>query len=118
MAFHFFPTLYALPFIINKFLPENLSQKLLGLFYKHRDNAGHHGKFPAFYHMCKGPTLSQIKALENFSYSIEKYIGFFGHGYYEKIPVLRSFNESLAKQLLKHPIPWLTSYAYLVLSKP
>jgi hypothetical protein len=118
MAFHFFPTLYSLPFVINKYLPETLSGNLLRLFFKERNNEGHHGKFPAYYNMCRGPTKNQIKKLEEVGYLIEKYIGFFGHGYFEKIPLVRTLSNLLPRLLRSHPNPWLTSYAYVLLSKP
>ena len=117
-AFHFFPTLCSMPFVINKLLCKKNSARLLYLFYKDRDYDGKHGKFPAYYSLCYGPTKKQIKRLANIGYSIKNYIGFFGHSYFERIPLLHKLHRALTKLLISFPIPWLSSYAYVVLSKP
>lgn len=117
VAFHFFPTLYSFPFVINKVLPETLSEKILTFFFKGRSKQGQHGKFPAYYSLCYGPTQYQIKTMENMGYHIEHFIGFFGHHYFKKIPLLRELNHIFTQILLQFPLPWLTSYAYLLLSK-
>ncbi|MHB1947700.1 MAG: class I SAM-dependent methyltransferase [Gammaproteobacteria bacterium] len=118
VAFHFFPTLYSLPFILNKLMPESLSEKILTFFDKARSKQGQYGKFPAYYSLCFGPTLQQIKKLQNMGYKIEKFIGFFGHHYFQKIPLLNKMSHVIAKLLLRFPVPALTSYAYVLLSKP
>jgi hypothetical protein len=91
---------------------------LLHLFYKGRESHGKQGKFPAYYSLRYGPTKKQIKTLANMGYSIKQYIGFFGHGYFEKIPLLNKFNQVFTKWLISFPIAWLSSYAYVVLRKP
>lgn len=115
VAFHFFPTLYAAPFMTNKLFPESWSAKIISLLFKHRQ--GHFGKFPGFYSMCFGPTKQQIRSLQKIGYRIDHYIGFFGHGYFKKIPFLNSLHEKVTHYLLKKPIPHLTSYSYIVLTK-
>lgn len=117
IAFHFFPTLFGLPFFINKLLPNHFSYQLLHLFSKERSNQGKHGKFPGFYSLCYGPTKKQIKLFESLGYTVDCYIGFFGHSYYKKIPLLNWFFKMFTKILLRFPISHLTSYSYVVLSK-
>lgn len=116
-AFHFFPTLYSLPFLINFVLPESLSTKVLAFFFHGRSKQGKHGKFPAYYSMCRGPTKSQFKKFKTLGFHIEKYIGYFGHGYFDKIPILKQISRFTTKLLIKYPQPWLTSYAYVLLTK-
>ena len=53
LAVHFFPTLFTLPFLVNKFMPDRLTTQLLDKVSP-RDKY-QQGKFPAFYHWCWGP---------------------------------------------------------------
>ncbi len=116
-AFHFFPTLYSTPFVLNKIIPESFSLKLLSCITKERNNLGNHGKFHAYYSMCYGPTKKQIRLLQTMGYSIDTYIGFFGHGYFKKIGTLHWISHQITRLLLKYPIARLTSYSYVVLTK-
>lgn len=116
MAFHFFPTLYAPPFIANRLLPERLADWLLHLLSP-RDRY-QLGKFPAYYSWCRGPTRIHLRRLETLGYEIYRYGGFFGHEpYYARIPIVRTLHRLFVKFLLKHPTPWLTSFAYMVVRK-
>jgi SAM-dependent methyltransferase len=116
VAFHFFPTLYALPFVVNLLLPEVASTLALRLLSP-RDEV-RHGKFPAYYRWCRGPTKGVLRKLENVGYIVEEYAGFFGHNYYRRIPLMARVHAAVVTRLLRHPLPFLTSYAYAVLRKP
>ena len=119
LAFHFIPTLWTLPYLVNLLIPESLAYKILLWIDPNRNEAGHFRKFPAYYKGCRGPTTSQIKKLTSYGYNIIEYIGFFGHGYYyEKFALLKWLHEKLASYLIQHPIALLTSYAYVVLQRP
>ena len=85
IAIHYFPTLYAFPFLINKLIPENLSSFLLDIFLP-RDHY-QRGKFPAYYNWCYGPTHSMIGMLADIGYEILLYRGYFGHTYFSRIPI-------------------------------
>ena len=117
MAVHFFPTLYAFPFLVNRLVPERLAEKLLR-YFSPRDEY-QTAKFPAYYQWCRGPVNSQVKKFTNLGYEIIEYKGFFGHPfYYNRIPFIRKLHEIKTAYLLKHPHPLLSSYAYVVLRKP
>lgn len=123
LAIHLFPTLYSLPFVLNRLVPEWLSRPLLFLLQPHRKPS--YGKFPAYYSWCFGPLNKQVERLESVGYRVEQYVSFFGHsgavvngsGYFDRIPLLRSFHEWFAKQLLRHPVPWLSTFAFVVLKR-
>jgi len=116
LAVHLFPTLYALPFLVNYLVPEYLAGFLLNAFAP-RDKYQHE-KFSAYYRWCRGPTRSQIKKLSSVGYDVVEYRGFFGHtGYYEKIKIMKRIHEIKTNFLLRNPNPLLTSYAYVVLRK-
>lgn len=118
IAFHFFPTLYAPPFVVNHLLPERLSEFVVSLLQSNRGREGKTAKFPPYYSWCRGPSSSQIEKFESLGYEVEEYIGFFGHGnYYVKIKPLKEVHDRISSTLVKYPLPWLTSFAYVVLSK-
>lgn len=118
LAFHFFPTLYAPPYVLNLLLPERLTYRMLNLIQSGREKSGRLGKFPAYYRWCRGPTRRQIGRFESLGYRVLRYTGFFGHpGYYARMPLLERTHRALASWLLRHPQPWLTSFAYVVLEK-
>lgn len=118
-AVHYFPTLYAPPFVVNRLIPETLADRLLQWLEPGREKEGNKGKFPAYYSWCRGPTRHQLRRLRDLGYGIDEYIGFFGHNvYYRKIPVVRTLHRRLCEWLVNHPLPGLTSSVYVVLSKP
>ncbi|MFO0949280.1 MAG: methyltransferase domain-containing protein [Planctomycetota bacterium] len=124
-AIHFFPTMYSLPFVLNRILPHRLSERLLHQLQPGRDAAGTHGKFPAFYRWCHGPHRRQQRRLESVGFRVEEYVGYFGHsgcltlgdGYWDRFPLLTKFHETFGAFLLRHPLSVLTSYACVVLKK-
>lgn len=118
VAFHFFPTLYAPPFVLNLMVPEALSSWLLNRLQPGRESSGNHGKFVAYYRWCRGPSAPQIARLESVGFRVLRYTGFFGHKpYYRKFPPLLALHSRLAEWLCRHPWPRLTSFAYVVLQK-
>lgn len=116
IAVHYFPTLYALPFVVNRLTPEWISSFLLNIFLP-RDRFKL-GKFPAYYDWCFGPTHSMLCMLTEIGYEILLYKGFFGNIYYTRIPMLRTLHKVYTLYLVKHPVSYLTSFAQVVLRKP
>lgn len=118
VAFHFFPTLYAPPFVANYLLPERLGETLLMAIQPGRERSGKTGKFPAYYQWCRGPLQSQIARFERIGFLVEEYAGFFGHEpYYRKLPPVHFLHLRLAEFLSKHPVASLTSFAHVLLVK-
>lgn len=117
IAFHYFPTLYTLPFVINLLMPHRLSDAILHRVQGGREKHGQHGKFPAFYSWCYGPTARQLARLRGVGFEIEEYIGYYGHSYYRHFPPLHRLHEWLCQKLVDHPIPQLTTTCYLVVRK-
>ncbi len=116
ISFHCFSTLYALPFVANRYLPESISNLLL---HKIAPRDKHqHGKFKAHYDWSRGPSKKMIKRFEKIGYEIIEYGGYFGHKYYENFTILNKIERVKSKMLLNYPIPFLTSYAHLILKKP
>lgn len=116
-ALHFFPTLWAPPFVVNRMLPERAADGLLRRLAPGRDRY-RQAKFPAYYDWCRGPTRSQIARFERLGYQVETYDGYFGHGrYYGRVPLLRKLHLRWCEHLSRHPLPVFTSFAMLLLRK-
>lgn len=117
VAFHFFPTLYTLPFFVNWLMPERLADWLLGLLNPSRDRYLL-GKFPAYYSWCRGPTQRQFDRFKSLGYEVVEYHGYFGNGgYYERLPFMAALHDWRVSKLLTSPNPHFTSFAFLVLRK-
>jgi SAM-dependent methyltransferase len=117
ISVHCFSTLWALPFAVNRLLPEFITSRLLNNFAP-RDN-DRHGKFRAYYSWSRGPSEKMIRQYKALGYEIIRYTGYFGHGYYShRLRWLHRLEGRKARFLLKHPVPQLCSYATLILRKP
>lgn len=113
VAIHFFPTLYSWPFLLNRVLPQPVSSALLAKAQPDRES-----KFRPYYSWCRGPSRRQIQRLQSVGFSVERYIGFFGHGYFVRVKPLHLANRRLTDKLVDHPLPSMTSFALVVLSRP
>jgi SAM-dependent methyltransferase len=118
-ALHFFSTLYSLPFLVNRVLPENVSHWLVKQAQPDREVHPQAGKWPAYYRWCRGPTPAQIERFERVGFEVEWYAGFFGtRRYYTRWRPLERFDMWLTDRLVEHPIPLYTSFAQLLLRRP
>jgi SAM-dependent methyltransferase len=114
-AFHFFATLYEVPFLLNRLLPRAVGDEILTALRP--PEARRRPKFRAYYRWCRGPTARQIRRFTNAGYDVEEYVGFFGHSYYRRVRPIQELEDRLARLLVRRPIPLLTSFAYVVLRK-
>jgi len=117
-AMHFFPTLYEPAFVINRLLPEALTDAILQRIQSNRERGGHNEKFRAYYRWCRGPTRRQLARLTSTGFAIEEYVGVFGHGYYHPLPSLDRLETALSELLAGHPLASLTAYAWVTLRRP
>jgi SAM-dependent methyltransferase len=117
LSVHCFATLYTLPFVFNRLLPEVVSDFILHYVQPERDREMH-DKFRAYYSHCRGPMKRQIRFFESIGYEVLEYRGYFGHSYYRRIPVLRGLEVFKTDLLLKRPCAFLTSYATIILQRP
>jgi SAM-dependent methyltransferase len=113
---HWFSTLYALPFVGNRLMPEFVADRILDVLAP-RDRSDH-GKFKAYYSWGRGPTRKMLARLDALGFDVIEYTGYFGHTYYRRrLPLLDYLERRKAAWLAKHPNPFLTSYARVVLRK-
>jgi SAM-dependent methyltransferase len=118
LSIHFFPTLFAFPFVVNKLIPERLAHSVLSKIHRERIEHGSHDKFPAYYRWTTGPTQRAMKRFESIGFEVMEFRASFGHLYYSIIPPLNAIEAAKSRFLLRHPAPALTSYATVVLRKP
>lgn len=116
-AVHFFPAATALPFVLNRLLPETLSQAVLERIFPARRRDGRHGKFPARYSWCWGPTRRQIGRFRGLGCEVLSWEAGIGHDYYSRIPVLRDLERAKTEAVLRRPRPWLAAYNVVVLRR-
>lgn len=110
VAFHLIPTLYALPFIINKIAPERLTRAILRVLSPRRSISP---KFPAYYSACYGSPSRMRAMLKEIGYSRIEVRTFYGHFYYEKIPLLRTVHKHFSSVAARRKWHHLASYAYI-----
>lgn len=110
------PTLYTLPFVVNRIAPQKVSEVMLDTFQP-RDRV-RRGKFPAYYSLCRGPSESQIERIERAGLRLVAARGYFGHSYYRRVPVLRQLEGLKSRMLVRHPLPWLCSFCVFVVERP
>ena len=113
VAFHLIPTLYALPFVINRLLPERIGEKVLALNPRREISP----KFPAFYSWCRGNTPAMRRLFDQIGYERVEIRGFYGHFYYDTIPLLREIESWFAHLACRNEWSWCTSYAYVIAHK-
>jgi SAM-dependent methyltransferase len=114
VAIAFNPTLFTFPFLVNRLMPDGLSSAILSsLFYSSeiRKLSQGHPKFPAYYSGCviSGRVKNRIKAL---GFRRVHQLAFYGHGYYEKMPVLRDVHKVMSEVCAKADINILSAYSY------
>ncbi len=117
LAAHFFPTYWTLPFMVNRLVPEEITEPILVRIQPHRTRDGSEGKFPARYRWCRGPTRRQLARLRAAGFDVERYRGYFGHDYYTPIAPLQGLEAAKSRFLVRHPVPQLTSYAMVVVRR-
>jgi 2-polyprenyl-3-methyl-5-hydroxy-6-metoxy-1,4-benzoquinol methylase len=117
-AFHMFATFYSMPSVLNRLLPARVGEPLLQFVQPGREPEGDAAKFPAYYRWCRGPSRRQLSRFADVGFTVEEYVGFFGHGYFESLPPLQRLSDALTSMKLKHPVPALTTDAWVVLRRP
>ncbi|MGH9138478.1 MAG: methyltransferase domain-containing protein [Acidimicrobiales bacterium] len=115
-AVSFHPVLYSPPFVLNRILPERLAERVLRTFFGRR-NADDHPKFPAYYRWCRASPRFVADRLAPLSFASVDVVPFYGHGYFERLPVLRSVDRVVTDVARRRDVRALASYAYVIVVK-
>jgi SAM-dependent methyltransferase len=116
VAIAFYPTLYALPFLVNKLIPESVSSKIVDALYGFRKGKDML-KFPAYYDHCYGDAKRVEPMLQKIGFSDTAVMPFYGHDYFKNLPVLREIDNAVHNLARRKNITSLSSYAYAVVRK-
>jgi SAM-dependent methyltransferase len=116
VALAFVPTLYALPFVINKLLPDNVAAKIVKLLYPNRTD-DEDPVFPARYSWTYASEKKMKPMLESIGYREVVILPFYGHGYFDRFPVLRDVHARFTALARKHDWRTVASYAYIAARK-
>jgi SAM-dependent methyltransferase len=116
VALAFVPTLYAFPFVVNKLLPDDLAAKIVKLLYPNRTD-DEDPVFPARYSWTYASERKMKPMLQDIGYREVVILPFYGHGYFERFPVLREIHAQFTALARKHDWRTVASYAYIAARK-
>ena len=114
-ALHFHPVLYSFPFLINRFVPEAVTEPLLYTLRKDRTRI-RAPKFPARYDHCVISDRAATRLAAQ-GYSQVTQIPFYGHGYYRFLPPLHSAQRAFAKFASGKGLTLLATFSLTVAEK-
>jgi SAM-dependent methyltransferase len=117
VALGFFPTLYALPFVINRLVPDSVTGPLLRAVFPNRNDEGKDPKFPAHYDHCFGDARKLKPMLVDIGFSEHHVLPFWGHGYFRRLPIVRGLHHAFNRLASKRNWANFTTYAYVVVRK-
>jgi len=112
----FYPTLYSPPFVLNKLLPERISSPLVRFFFRERHDA-RIPKLPAYYSWCFAGSGRMSAMLQALGYRDAAVLPFYGHDYFQGLPVLRTLDSWLSRMARVRDCRLLSSYAYCIARK-
>lgn len=115
VAFHFFPTLFCPPIVMNWILPEQISSKVLRFFQPHRNPEGE-PKFPSYYRWCTASEDLRQRVLA-LGFSEVTLTPFYGHHYFDNVPGLNILHPKIRDFCLTGDIRTLASRAWLIARK-
>ena len=116
VALAFIPTLYALPFVINRLLPDDVAAKIVKLIYPHRTD-DEDPVFPARYSWTYASDRKMRPMLETIGYREIVILPFYGHGYFDRFPVVRQIHAKFTELARKNDWRTVASYAYIAARK-
>ncbi len=116
VALAFVPTLYAFPFVVNKLLPDDVAAKIVKLLYPNRtDDAD--PVFPARYSWTYASERKMKPMLKAIGYREAVILPFYGHGYFERVPMLREIHAKFTALARRYDWRTVASYAYIAARK-
>jgi SAM-dependent methyltransferase len=112
-ALHFAPTLFALPFAINKIAPERAALRLLRLFAPRDETV--HPKFPAIYEHCRSTRRNEARLSAHLAPSRFAFVSYYEHTYYNRIQPLASASRIWQGYFARHQVRAFSSYCFFVI---
>jgi SAM-dependent methyltransferase len=116
IALAFVPTLYAVPFVVNRLLPDKLGAAIVRAIFRHRTDEAD-PVFPARYSWCIADQARIGSMLSAIGYREIVVQPFYGHGYYRYFPVIRDIHHRFTALARRHDWRLLASFAYIAARK-
>lgn len=116
VALAFVPTLFALPFLINWLLPDNLGERIAHALDKRRTQE-EQPVFPAHYNWCFTLNAPMRRRLESVGFGEVMVQPFYGHRYYQRFPVIRDVHRGFTAFARKVDLRLVSTYAYIAVRK-
>jgi SAM-dependent methyltransferase len=113
IAFH--PTLYSVPFIANRLLPDTVTRKVLKLVFPNRTDTGT-PKFPAYYSGCVIST-KVTDHLKEIGFRNAWQVPFYWHNYYKKFPLVRDVHTKFSDMAADKDMTFFATFAYTIVRK-
>jgi SAM-dependent methyltransferase len=116
VALAFIPTLYSLPFVLNRLLPDDVAARIVKLVYPHRTDS-EDPVFPARYSWTFASARKMKPMLHAIGYRETAVLPFYGHDYFDRFPVVRDIHAHFTALARKHDWRMVASYAYIAARK-
>lgn len=117
VALAFFPTLYAVPYVLNSLMPERLSRFLLETIFPERKPEGDDPKFPAHYNYCFSREDKMIPMLRQAGFSDTVILPFWGYAYFWKFPGVKQIDAAFNRIAARRDWRAVSSFAYVIATK-
>lgn len=116
LSVHFYPSPNNLPLLVNRVLPEAISQFLVRYAQPGRDLDDTQQKFKAYYKLCGPPSQRLRRFFSSVGFNVVRHTGYVGHEYYDRVPTLARLERKLRNLVLRLKLP-LISKNLLVLER-
>lgn len=117
VAFSFFPTLYAPPFVVNRIMPEYITRAAIEALFPHRKPDGNNPKFPAIYDYCYSRDDILLPMLHGAGFSCVLIVPFYGYSYFWKFPLLKQIDGVFTDLARRNDWRMFSSFAYVMARK-
>src|SRR6185295_18326741 len=108
--------LYAFPFVVNWLLPDDFAAKIVKHVYKNRTD-DEDPVFPARYSWTVASEKKLKPMLSAIGYRKAAVIPFYGHGYYDPLPLVRNVHAKFTEMARARDWRFFASYAYIAARK-
>ena len=114
-AIHLYANPYSIPAIVNGILPESIGSFILSKI-KNRDLDKNH-KYHAFYRWCFFPSQKANRNFESLGYRIVDHMGYPGHNYFQRVPILNQLEQLYSWALCKFKFKKFSTLSLLHVKK-
>jgi SAM-dependent methyltransferase len=116
VALAFIPTLYSPPFVVNWLLPHKVAAAIVRMLYAER-RGEEDPVFPPVYSWCFADEERMRPMLSAIGYREVAVLPFYGHGYYQNLPIVRDAHEWFAGIARRRDWRTIASFAYVAVRK-